>query len=52
MMLLDACKNCPLLKGKEGKPPCYDDNGLYLGIWMVSPLACEEVIKKKLEAST
>ena len=49
MKFRNACIDCPILKGKEGKPPCYDDNGLFLGSWTVSSLACEYVIERKKE---
>ena len=44
---VDPCSKCPLLKGKVSaceKPPCQDKNGLFLGLLMVSPFACETVI--------
>lgn len=47
----DPCERCPLLKGKpldaDYKAPCLDKDGLFLGILMVSPMACEAVLKQR-----
>lgn len=45
----DPCERCHLLKGKsldsDYKAPCLDKNGLFLGLLLVSPMACEAVLK-------
>lgn len=47
----NPCDKCLLLKGEsldaDYKAPCIDENGLFLGIILVSPMACEAVLKQR-----
>ena len=49
----DPCDKCLLFKGKsldaDYKTPCLDKNGLFLGILLVSPMACEAVLRKRVK---